>query len=162
MSNQPSEALQPDLYRNPDRRLATLQVYQREYGRRWLHRRFQRSNVDVMATGVYIRLDVRTSGLHPQSSIPLLSACLERIITNYLLHLPKLTISTMSANDQYDQAPAGDAGDNDYVSRTGQSEIPVQKDEAPIEDPYNTASADSDEQLGKISSTKEDSHANTL
>ena len=54
----------------------------------------------------------------------------------------------MSANDQYDDVPAGDAVDNDYASRTGQSEIPVQKDEAPIDEPYNTASADSDEQLG--------------
>jgi hypothetical protein len=102
-----------------------------------------------MANGVYIRLEIRPFGLHPQFSIPSVSACLEHIITNYLPYLPNSTINEMSANDQYDQAPAGDAGDNDYVSRTGQSEIPVQKDEAPIEDPYNTASADSDEQLGK-------------
>jgi hypothetical protein len=61
----------------------------------------------------------------------------------------------MSADDQYEQqndfaqdGTVGDAMDNDYASRTGQSQIPVQKDEAPVEDPYNTASADSDEQLG--------------
>ncbi|KAF4306550.1 hypothetical protein GTA08_BOTSDO05566 [Botryosphaeria dothidea] len=43
--------------------------------------------------------------------------------------------------------PAGDAGDNDYASRTGQYQIPVQKDEAPVEDPIDPNTADSDEQL---------------
>lgn len=37
---------------------------------------------------------------------------------------------------------------NDYKSRTGQSHIPVQSDEAPIEDPIDPNSADSDETLG--------------
>ena len=51
----------------------------------------------------------------------------------------------MSSNE----IPTGDARDNDYASRTGQSTIPVQRDEAPIEDsPYNSADADSDKQLG--------------
>lgn len=64
----------------------------------------------------------------------------------------------MSADDQYEQmndqvtgdAPAGDAQDNDYVSRTGQKQgpIPVQSDSAGIEDPIDPATADSDEQLG--------------
>lgn len=62
-----------------------------------------------------------------------------------------------SADDQYevqnDQAggdiPAGDVQDNDYKSRTGQSEIPVQSDDAPVEDPIDPANADSDAQLGK-------------
>ena len=61
-----------------------------------------------------------------------------------------------SADDQYEQKndvvggdiPAGDAKDNDYTSRSGQYEIPVQKDEAPVEDPIDPASADSDETLG--------------
>ncbi|CAI6340358.1 unnamed protein product [Periconia digitata] len=52
----------------------------------------------------------------------------------------------MSA-DQQNDIPAGIAHDNDYVSRTGQNEIPVQKDEAPVSDPYSVESADSDEQL---------------
>ena len=54
-----------------------------------------------------------------------------------------------------DDIPQGDAKDNEYVSRTGQSEIPVQKDEAPVEDPIDPATADTDEQLGSsiISST---------
>ena len=64
-----------------------------------------------------------------------------------------------TADDQYEQAndavasgvPAGDSKDNDYVSRTGQSTIPVQKDEAPVEDPIDPATADSDETLGKES-----------
>ena len=60
----------------------------------------------------------------------------------------------MSADAQYEQTndysegPAGDAGDNDYASRTGQNFIPVQKDEAPVEDPIDPETADSDEQLG--------------
>ena len=61
------------------------------------------------------------------------------------------------ADDQYEQKndvtggdiPAGDAKDNDYVSRTGQNQIPVQKDEKPVEDPIDPATADSDETLGK-------------
>lgn len=51
----------------------------------------------------------------------------------------------MSSNDQY---PAGDAVDNDYKSRTGQSEIPGQSDEAPVERTEYDAGGDSDEQLG--------------
>ena len=63
-----------------------------------------------------------------------------------------------SADDQYEQqnditsgdVPSGDKMDNDYASRTGQSEIPVQKDDAPVEDPIDPASADSDETLGEL------------
>ena len=64
----------------------------------------------------------------------------------------------MSADDQYEQmndptggdVPSGVKGDNDYTSRTGQktSSIPVQKDEDPVEDPIDPATADSDETLG--------------
>lgn len=46
-----------------------------------------------------------------------------------------------------DDGPADDS----YVSRTGQDPIPVQKDEAPVEDPINPATADSDEALGEPS-----------
>jgi hypothetical protein len=63
-----------------------------------------------------------------------------------------------SADDQYEaqndavtgDAPAGDAQDNDYVSRTGQKQgpIPVQSDNDAVEDPIDGATADSDEQLG--------------
>ena len=38
--------------------------------------------------------------------------------------------------------------DNDYKSRTGQSEIPVQADEAPVEATEYTNGGDSDVQLG--------------
>ena len=63
-----------------------------------------------------------------------------------------------SADDQYEEmndrvtgdAPTGDAVDNSYTSRTGQYQIPVQKDEKPVEDPINPATADSDEQLGTL------------
>lgn len=41
-----------------------------------------------------------------------------------------------------------DTSQNDYKSRTGQSAIPVQSDEAPVEDPIDAKTADSDEQLG--------------
>ena len=62
-----------------------------------------------------------------------------------------------SADDQYEQqndvtggdVPAGNSMDNDYKSRTGQYQVPVQKDEAPVEDPIDPATADSDETLGK-------------
>ncbi|KAG8525795.1 uncharacterized protein KY384_000555 [Bacidia gigantensis] len=62
-----------------------------------------------------------------------------------------------SADDQYEQqndvtsgdVPSGVKGDNDYASRTGQSHIPVQKDEASIEDHIDAATADSDATLAK-------------
>jgi hypothetical protein len=63
-----------------------------------------------------------------------------------------------SADDQYEaqndavtgDALAGDAQDNDYVSRTGQKQghIPVQSNNDAVEDPIDGATADSDEQLG--------------
>ncbi|KAH7139335.1 hypothetical protein B0J11DRAFT_589081 [Dendryphion nanum] len=49
----------------------------------------------------------------------------------------------MSSSD----GPSGTHTDNEYVSRTGQSQIPVQKDEDPVEDPIDPETADSDEQL---------------
>ena len=63
-----------------------------------------------------------------------------------------------SADDQYESkndvtggdVPAGDSMDNDYASRTGQSHIPVQKDDKPVEDPIDPASADSDQQLREL------------
>jgi hypothetical protein len=61
-----------------------------------------------------------------------------------------------SADDQYeakndtpgDNVPTGDVTDNSYVSRTGQTEIPVQSDKIPVEDPIDPATADTDEYLG--------------
>lgn len=50
-----------------------------------------------------------------------------------------------------DEAPTGDVQDNDYVSRTGQSHIPVTKDSAPVEDPIDPNTADTDAQLGEQS-----------
>ncbi|KAM0800428.1 hypothetical protein BDR22DRAFT_247814 [Usnea florida] len=62
-----------------------------------------------------------------------------------------------SADDQYEQqndvtggdVPAGDSMDNDYKSRTGQSHIPVQSDDAPVSDPIDPATADSDATLAQ-------------
>lgn len=54
----------------------------------------------------------------------------------------------MSSNAAGGEIPSGDVKDNDYVSRSGQYQIPVQKDEAPVEDPIDSATADSDETLG--------------
>lgn len=64
----------------------------------------------------------------------------------------------MSADDRYEQqndaatgdAPAGDAMDNDYTSRTGQKQapVPVQSDNDAVEDPIDANTADSDKQLG--------------
>lgn len=68
-----------------------------------------------------------------------------------------------SADDQYEQqndtvtggVPAGDSKDNDYASRTGQNQIPVQKDDAPVEDPINPDTADSDQTLGNAAPTSQ-------
>jgi hypothetical protein len=46
------------------------------------------------------------------------------------------------------ETSTGVAGDNEYASRTGQNQIPVQKDEASIEDPIDADTADSDKVLG--------------
>jgi len=56
--------------------------------------------------------------------------------------------TTMSSKHDEDSIPDGDAKDNTYVSH-GTSHIPVQKDEAPIDDPIDPVTADTDEQLGK-------------
>lgn len=58
-----------------------------------------------------------------------------------------ITFLNMSANE----IPQGDAVDNDYQSRSGQQQygIPVQKDEAPIEDTEYDNGGDSDEQLAR-------------
>jgi hypothetical protein len=48
-----------------------------------------------------------------------------------------------------DDIPQGGVMDNDYKSRTGQNEIPVQSDEKPVRDPIDAETADSDEQLGE-------------
>ncbi|KAF2274146.1 uncharacterized protein EI97DRAFT_469102 [Westerdykella ornata] len=59
----------------------------------------------------------------------------------------------MNPDDKYEQendfaeGPTGMKSDNDYVSRQGESYIPVQKDEAPVEDPLDASIADSDQQL---------------
>jgi hypothetical protein len=45
-------------------------------------------------------------------------------------------------------AHTADTTQNDYKSRTGQSQIPVVGDEARIEDPIDERTADSDAQLG--------------
>ncbi|KAF2787433.1 hypothetical protein K505DRAFT_257718 [Melanomma pulvis-pyrius CBS 109.77] len=52
-------------------------------------------------------------------------------------------------NEFSNDGPAEDAVDNDYASRTGQSHIAVQKDEAPVEDPIDPRTADSDETLAR-------------
>jgi hypothetical protein len=57
-----------------------------------------------------------------------------------------LNIVIMSASD----LPTGDVVDNDYKSRTGQSEIPVQSDGAAVEATEYDNGGDSDKQLGKI------------
>lgn len=45
---------------------------------------------------------------------------------------------------------SSDAVDNDYKSREGQKgEVPVQDDNAPVEDPIDEAEADSDKTLGE-------------
>lgn len=52
----------------------------------------------------------------------------------------------MSAQD----IPTGEVQDNDYKSRTGQNEIPVQANDKPVEDPIDEETADSDAQLGSF------------
>jgi hypothetical protein len=52
----------------------------------------------------------------------------------------------MSAQD----IPTGEVQDNEYQSRTGQSEIPVQSDNKAVEDPIDPDTADSDTQLGTL------------
>ncbi|KAK1911463.1 hypothetical protein P3342_012764 [Pyrenophora teres f. teres] len=49
----------------------------------------------------------------------------------------------MSSND----IPSGGVVDNDYASRTGQSQVPVQKDETPVESTEYDNGGDSDKQL---------------
>ena len=52
----------------------------------------------------------------------------------------------MSANSEYQGGDTAN-NDNDYKSRTGQYQVPVQSDEAPVSDPIDARTADSDETL---------------
>lgn len=52
-------------------------------------------------------------------------------------------------SDQND-IPTGEFQDNEYQSRTGQNQVPVQSDNKPVEDPIDGNVADSDAQLGKL------------
>lgn len=54
----------------------------------------------------------------------------------------------MSTEYRPEDAPAGVVSDNDYASRTGQNQIPVQSDDKTVEDPINPETADSDATLG--------------
>lgn len=70
-------------------------------------------------------------------------------------------MSGISADDQYEQTndqltgdvPSGDVADSGYTSRVGQKTgpVPVQNDDAPVEDPIDPERADSDEALGTSS-----------
>lgn len=53
----------------------------------------------------------------------------------------------MASTKDFSNAPAGDSPDY-YASRTGQSQIKVQKDDASVESGVNPDTEDSDEQLG--------------
>lgn len=57
----------------------------------------------------------------------------------------------MSSTAEFSDTPNESAPDNDYASRMGQSEIPVVRDDAQVEDPIDAETADSDETLGMSS-----------
>ncbi len=50
--------------------------------------------------------------------------------------------------NSFEGSNGADTVQNDYKSRTGQSQIPVQSDETAVQDPIDPKTADSDEQLG--------------
>ncbi|KIW97525.1 uncharacterized protein Z519_01109 [Cladophialophora bantiana CBS 173.52] len=52
-------------------------------------------------------------------------------------------------DEGFEGRTTADTMQNDYKSRTGQSHIPVQSDDAPVEDPIDATKADSDEQLAR-------------
>ncbi|KIW65378.1 hypothetical protein PV04_07643 [Phialophora macrospora] len=80
-----------------------------------------------------------------------------KVVQLYYLSRSLLPQFTMSApNDEYRPSGEGvegahttDTTQNDYKSRTGQSQIPVVGDEARIEDPIDERTADSDAQLAR-------------
>ena len=57
------------------------------------------------------------------------------------------------AENEYKPETTEEVTQDEYISRTGQKQAnnPVQDDKAPIEDPIDPATADSDEQLGMTS-----------
>src|SRR5947209_7927340 len=90
---------------------------------------------------------IDTPVLHPPSSI------------SYIQHQPNPSLKqhcyialqhtfTMSSDAQ---APSNDIADDEYQSRTGQSEIPVVKDSKAVESTEYDNGGDSDEQLGMFS-----------
>jgi len=60
------------------------------------------------------------------------------------------TDDKISQDDLDTKVPEGRVQDDSYVTGNGKNEpIPVQGDDAPVEDPINAATADSDKQLGQ-------------
>jgi hypothetical protein len=64
------------------------------------------------------------------------------------LHFFPATSSYLNTTTMSADAPTADVVDNDYKSRTGQSEIPVQSDTAAVEATEYDNGGDSDKQLG--------------
>ena len=56
----------------------------------------------------------------------------------------------MSDQEYKEEVPSGEVTQDEYTSRTGQkmANNAVQDDNAPVEDPIDPATADSEEQLG--------------
>ncbi len=89
----------------------------------------------IPSTSLYINTSSHHNKLHPSQR--LLSTLYSPPDTNHINII-------MSSSE----IPSGNVVDNDYKSRTGQSEVPVQSDEAPIEATEYTNGGDSDAQLG--------------
>lgn len=105
------------------------------------------SGGSVHSTGIY-----RSLLLSPSPSFTYQQSSIASHITipgsiNTTTPTAFITSATMSAQD----IPSGEFQDNEYKSRTGQNQIPVQSDDKPIEDPIDGDKADTDAQLGSSS-----------
>jgi hypothetical protein len=101
-------------------------------------------NVSVHKKALLLFYPPFTHHNHPPHSHPL-----HPNHPSYILdHTYQYILNTIIMSTE--QIPTGAAGDNDYQSRTGQSEIPVLRDEAPIESTEYDNGGDSDKQLGRF------------
>ncbi|KAL6887563.1 hypothetical protein HDV57DRAFT_515079 [Trichoderma longibrachiatum] len=82
----------------------------------------------------------------------------ELIPHSYALDIGANTICVYAHNQIDDQdtndtlgadVPEGQVSDDSYVTGTKNEAVPVQSDDAPVEDPINASSADSDQQLAR-------------
>lgn len=109
-------------------------------------------------TGIYIT----TRHIPVNNAVLKYSSIRTRSVRYLIVIATRTTIMSKNAWQQADDkdssvdvpanVPSGDVQDDSYATSGPKEPVPVQGDDAPVEDPIDAKTADSDEQLGKYAS----------